>query len=185
MTTLVLVLLAFGLVHLIPALPGLKQTLVSRLGKAYGPFYGIATLVLLVATIWALRQAPAETLYTPPHWGYYANFVFSLVGFVFIGIYLFRGSWRNTIKYAMAYGIGFWALGHLFANGEARTLVFFIGLAAFGFLHVWLKARQSAYVPSEVRQGHNMLSIMAGVVLYGIAAQLHYVIAGVHVVTLK
>jgi uncharacterized membrane protein len=185
MTTLVFLLLAFGFAHLIPAFPGVKQALVARLGKAYGPLYGIATLVLLVATLWAFRQAPAIAVYTPPDWGYYANFALSLVGFIFIGIYLFRGSWRNSIKYAMAYGLGFWALGHLFANGDARTLMFFIGLAAFGFLHVWLKARQGAYVPSEERQGHNMLSVMAGVVLYGIAAQLHYVIAGVHVVALK
>jgi hypothetical protein len=35
-----------------------------------------------------------------------------------------------------------------------------------------------------VREGHNMLSILAGVALYGVAIQLHVVFAGVPVIQL-
>jgi uncharacterized membrane protein len=185
LSLLIVFIALFGAVHLVPALPGLKSKAQQSLGKAYGPVYGIATLAALGLTLWAYRQATPTAIYTPPPWGYYANFGFSLVGFVFIGIFLFRGSWRNTLKYPMAYGVGFWALGHLFARGDDRSLILFLGLALFGGLHAALKSRQGLYVPSEERQGHNTLSIMAGVVLYGIAAQVHYVIAGVHVVTLQ
>lgn len=185
MTLLAISLLAFGLVHLIPALPSVKAQAVSTLGKTYGPVYGIASLVLVVAVFWAFRQASPETLYDPPNWGRHANFLFTLIGFIFIGIFLFRGSWRNTIKYPMAIGVSFWAFGHLLANGDQRTTLLFAGLAFFGLLHAYLKSRNGPFVPSEVRQGHNLMSVLGGIVLYGLAAQLHVVIAGVPLVTLQ
>jgi hypothetical protein len=84
----------------------------------------------------------------------------------------------------MAIGICFWALGHLIANGDTRTTVLFGGLAAAAALHAILKSR-APFEPSDVRQGHNLMSILAGVVLYGLATQLHPVFAGVSVVTLQ
>ena len=85
----------------------------------------------------------------------------------------------------MAIGIGFWAFGHLLANGDQRTTVLFGGLTVIAALFAYLKNQNMPFVPSEVRQGHNLISILGGIALYGIAAQLHYVIAGVPVVTLQ
>jgi hypothetical protein len=85
----------------------------------------------------------------------------------------------------MAIGIGFWAFGHLLANGDQRTTLLFGGLAAIAALFAFLKHQSGLYVPSEVRQGHNLISVLGGIALYGIAAQLHYVIAGVPLVTLQ
>jgi uncharacterized membrane protein len=185
MTLLVALIFLFGLAHIVPAVPAMKSAAVSVLGKAYGPAYGILSLLLLIAVLWAFRQTAPETLYEVSSWGRHADFTLSLVGFIFIGIFLFRGSWRNRIKYPMAIGVAFWSLGHLLANGDQRTTVLFAGLAAFAILHAILKATQGAHEPSVERQGHNMLSILAGIVLYGLAAQLHGVMAGVPVVTLQ
>jgi uncharacterized membrane protein len=185
MTLLAAVLFVFGVIHINPAMPAWKAHAVKTFGKAYGPIYGILTLLLFAASIWAYRQAEPGFIYEPAAWGYIANAVITLLGFLCIGIFAFRGSWRNTLKYPMAIGVSLWAFGHLLANGEQRSVLFFGGLAAISILFALLKHRNIAFASSEVRQGHNLLSLLGGIALYGIAAQLHYAVAGVALVTLR
>jgi uncharacterized membrane protein len=185
MTLLAVCIFLFGIVHLNTAIPQWRSHARQTFGKAYGPVYGILSLALLAACLWAFRIAEVQQLYEPPAWGRHANFAFSLVGFVLLGIFLFRGSWRNSLKYPMALGVSIWAFGHLLANGDTRTTLLFSGLAAFAILHAILRSRSGPFVPSEVRNGHNLLSVLAGVALYGLAAQLHTIIAGVGLVTLQ
>jgi uncharacterized membrane protein len=175
----------FGIVHLNTAIPQWRDHAKQTFGKAYGPAYGILSLLLLVACLWAFRNADVQPLYEPPAWGRHANFGLSLIGFILLGIFLFRGSWRNNLKYPMALGVGIWAFGHLLANGDIRTTLLFGGLAVFAILHAVLKSQSGSYVPSEVRKGHNLLSVLGGVALYGLAVQLHMQIAGVPVITLQ
>jgi uncharacterized membrane protein len=185
MTLLALCIFLFGIVHLNTAIPQWRDHARQTFGKAYGPVYGILSLFLLTACLWAFRKAEMQPLYDPPTWGRHANFGLSLIGFIFIGIFLFRGSWRNSLKYPMAFGVTIWAIGHLLANGDTRTTLLFGGLAVFAILHAILKSRSGAFLPSEVRQGHNLMSVLAGIALYGLAAQLHVIIAGVPLVTLQ
>jgi uncharacterized membrane protein len=185
MILLVFFVFVFGVLHLNTSIPAWKAHAVQTFGKAYGPIYGVVSLVLLVACVWAFRQAEAVALYEPPAWGRYANFGLSLIGFLFIGIFLFRGSWRNRIQIPMTIGIGLWALGHLLANGDIRTAILFGGLAIVAVFQGLLKLRIAQFIPSEERNGHNLLSLLGGLALYGLAAQLHSVIAGVPLIVLQ
>lgn len=185
MALLASLLFLFGIIHINPAMPAWKAHAVSTFGKAYGPVYGIFTLVLFAAVIWAFRQADFIPVYEPPSWGRHANFGFTLLAFLCVGIFAFRGSWRNSLKYPMAIGVTLWAFGHLLANGDQRSVLMFGGLAAIAILFAVLKNANGMFVPSEVRQGHNLISVLGGIALYGIAAQLHTVIAGVPLVTLQ
>lgn len=178
MVLLVLALLAFAFVHLIPAIPRAKANAKARFGKAYGPVYGMASLLLLVLALVAFRHAPSVDVYQPALWGAHANMLLTLIGFVFLGIFLFRGTWRNRLKYPMLMAVGFWALGHLLANGDGRSVVFFGGFAVIAGLQVFLSSRLVEWVPSEHRNGHNLLSVLFGIAAYGVVAQLHSVIAG-------
>jgi uncharacterized membrane protein len=177
-------LFLFGVIHLNPAVPAWKAHAVQTFGRAYGALYGILSLALLFAVMWAFHRVGAAPLYAAPDWGRHGNFALSLIGFLFIGIFLFRGSWRNRVKYPMAIGISLWALGHLLANGDQRSTLLFVGLAGFSVLHAVLKSRVP-FAPTVERDGHNLLSLLGGVALYGLAAQLHVVFAGVPVITLQ
>jgi uncharacterized membrane protein len=184
MMLLVFGLLVFGGLHLVSAVPGAKAALKARFGKAYGPLFGIATLLSLFFVFWAFRQADRSALYDPPDWGRHANFLLTLIAFVFFGIFAFRGSWRNVIKYPLLAGFLFWGVGHLFANGDSATLIFVCGLVGIAVLHVVLVRRNGPFVPSDVRNGHNLLSVLFGIAFYGVFAQLHGVIVGVPVLSL-
>jgi uncharacterized membrane protein len=179
MTLLFLALLGFGIVHIIPAVPRFKAAVQAVFGRAYGAVYGMASLLLLVACVAALRLADVTPLYDVPAWGRHANYLLTFLAFIFVGIFLFRGSWRNRLRYPMAIAATLWAMGHLLANGDTRTTLFFVGLLLAGLLHAFLKSRLVPRQPAEERDGHNLMSVVAGLALYGIMTQLHQVLIGV------
>jgi uncharacterized membrane protein len=185
MLVLILLVFLFSIVHVLPAYAPLKSRLRVVLGRAFGPLYGLLSLVLLLAVIWAYRQSEPGIVYDVPNWGRYANFVLSLLGFLCLGVFLFRGSWRHRLRYPMAIGVALWAAGHLLANGDGRSLIFFGGLAAAAVVQAAVMAYAGERPPSDVRQGHNFLSLMAGLAICALMTQLHYAITGVPLVELQ
>jgi uncharacterized membrane protein len=175
----------FAFFHAVPVHAGAKSRLKAVLGSAFGPLYGLLSLVLLVAMIWAYRQAEPGIVYAVPSWGRHANFALSLLGFLCVGIFLFRGSWRQKLRYPMAIGVALWAAGHLLANGDGKSLIFFGGLAAAAVIQAAVMAHAAERPSSDVRQGHNFLSLMAGLAIYALMTQLHYAITGVPLVELQ
>ncbi len=184
MAFLVAALVLFGIIHIVPALPAAKVSLKAQLGKAYGPVYGIASLVALGLIIYAFRGADRPELYGPPSWGRHANFGFSLLAFICIGIFIFRGSWRNALKYPMTIAVALWGVGHLLANGDGATVTLVSGLMIAALVHFVLLRSNVPYVPTDERGGHNMMSVLGGIALYGVMTQLHGVIIGMPVLTL-
>lgn len=184
MFLLVLALVVFGVVHLIPAIPRAKAWATQQLGKSYGPVYGVLSLLLLIATIMAFRNATTSELYAVPSFGRYANFILSLIAFILIGVFMFRGSWRNSLKYPMGLAVVVWAVGHMLANGDSRSLVFFGGFTVIAVLQMFFASRLVERQVSEVRGGHNLLSVLFGIAAYGVMAQIHGAVIGMPVVSI-
>lgn len=169
----------FALVHLVPAFPALKQRVKTALGKAYGPAFGIASVVSLVLIVLAWQGADRSPVYEPPEWGFRANLALSFLAFLLVGIFAFRGRLRQMLRLPLAMAVILWATGHLLANGDAASVILFGGLLAYGAVHLF-GGLASGFRPSpEVRQGHDMLSLLAGVALYGVMIQLHAHLIGV------
>lgn len=184
MILLALAVLAFVAIHLVAAMPSVKASLKSRFGKAYGPGFGIASLVSLMLVILAWRAREMLVVYDPPLWGRHATFSLVLIAFLFIGIWIFRGSWRQFIRFPLAIAVIFWGFGHLFVRGDAASLILFGGIAAYGAAHLALGLANDIRPSPEVRKGHNLLSLLFGVAFYGVFTQLHAVLIGVPVLTL-
>ncbi len=185
MKLLVFLTLMFGVLHALPGHGGLKAKTKLLLGMAYGPIYGIASLALLAGMIWAYRHSEPGMAFAMPMWGWWANWILSMLGFVCLGIFLFRGSWRNSLRFPMAIGVWLWGVGHLLANSDLRSLVFFGGLMLAALIHVLLVGRTVGFAPGPVRQGHNPLSVLFGIALYGITTQLHYAVTGMELIRLQ
>jgi uncharacterized membrane protein len=184
MALLVLALGVFAIIQFVPAVPIWKAVLKSVLGRGYGPVYGVASLFGLVLMIWAFRHAERYDFYDPPAWGRHANFLLTLVAFVLLGVFLGRGQWRNTLRYPAAFAIVFWGFGHLLANGDNVSLVFFGGMIVVAIVQVLLMRGNVPFVGSEVRKGHNLFSVLVGVAIYAVFVQLHGVVIGVPVLNL-
>lgn len=182
-----MILLASGvlltaLTHLVAAVPPLKERLRAMVGaRAYGAAFGLTTLVGIGIIVLGWRQASAVPLYDPPAWGTLANFGLTLVAFICLGIFIFRGSLRQTLRFPMALAVIFWAAGHLLANGDLRGVILFGGFLVYALLHMAIGAAQGVRPSPEVRQGHDLVSVLIGVALYGVMTQLHGALIGVPV----
>lgn len=112
---------------------------------------------------------------------FYIHFVLSLAGFLAIGIYLCRGSWRNSLHKPLALGFGLIAAGHIYGmHDTTRTISYAVLAVLFGGYYI-RTFRQNMSSSGEVRGGHNAFSLMVGAALFGLAVQLHYAVTGVSV----
>ncbi|WP_421694438.1 NnrU family protein [Aestuariivirga sp.] len=186
-----MILLAFGVIltaalHLIAAVPSLKGRLKAVVGeRAYGPVFGIASLIGIAIIVLGWRSAAFVPVYDPPTWGKHANFLLTLIAFIFLGIFLFRGSLRQRIRFPMGFAVIFWSIGHLLANGDLASLILFGGFLIYAVLHILIGTANGVRPSPEVRSGHDLLSILAGIALYGVMAQLHGALIGVPVFQLN
>jgi hypothetical protein len=116
-----------------------------------------------------------------PGAGFYAQFVLSFAGFLCLGIYLCRGQWRNFLRQPLALAVALVALGHASGADSQLALMIYGALTVLAMVFLVLAWRSSNFVPSEVRGGHDGLSLLVGAALFGLAAQLHGVVIGVPV----
>ncbi len=185
-----MILLALGVVlfaasHLTLAVPHLREAGRQRFGKFYGPGFGLLSLLPLVLIIMGWRTAPFSPVYDAPSWGRIATFVLVLPAFLCFGIFLFRGSWRQKLRFPLALAVAFWAVGHLLANGDGASLILFGGMLVYALAHMALGVVNDVRPSPIVREGHDVISLVIGVALYGVVAQLHPLFTGVPVVTLS
>lgn len=186
-----MIILAFGvlltaLLHLAAAIPSLKTALKAKVGeRAYGPVFGIASIVGIVIIVLGWRASDFVFVYDPPSWGRHANYLLTLIGFICLGIFLFRGSFRQKLRFPMALGAMFWASGHLLANGDLSSVVLFGGFLAYAVAHIVIGTLNGVRPSPDVRGGHDLVSVLAGIALYGVMTQLHAVLIGVPVFQLS
>ena len=182
MIILVIGVLLVALTHLAAAFPAVKQRLKERIGpRAFGPVFGFVSLIGIVIIVIGWRLSDVVTVYDPPVWGRHANFAFTLLAFLCLGIFLFRGSLRQRLRFPMAIAAMLWATGHLLANGDQRSLILFGGFLVYGAAHLAIGIANGVRPSPEVRAGHDLMSILAGVALYGVMTQLHTALIGVPV----
>lgn len=184
MTLLALGVALFAVCHLTLALPEAKAALRRRLGKFYGPGFGVVSTLPLILIVLGWRMAPVEIVYDAPSWGRIATFVLVLLAFLCLAIFLFRGGLRQKLRLPLAWGVVFWSVGHLFANGDLASLILFGGMLLYALAHLGLGFANGVRPSPDVRQGHDVISIIIGVALYGVFVQLHPLFTGVPVVTL-
>jgi uncharacterized membrane protein len=185
MILLALGVFALAVLHLVAAVPSQKRRLQDAIGeRAYGPVFGIASLLAIALIVAGWRAAPFEPVYDPPSWGWLANFALTFIAFICLGIFLFRGRLRQILRFPMGIAAMFWATGHLLANGDLASLILFGGIFVYAALHVIIGTANGVRPTPDVRQGHDLLSILAGIALYGVMAQIHEAVIGVPVFSL-
>ncbi len=112
---------------------------------------------------------------------FYIHFILSFVGFLFLGIYLCRGSWRNVVRAPLALGITIIAGSHLGAPKSWILIVVYAAIFGGFFIRASMQIRSNSFTPSVVREGHNVFSLLVGAALFALTVQLHSALFGVPV----
>lgn len=186
MISLAIGVLLFAVFPGVAAIPQYKSYLKSRIGdRWYGPVFGLASLVAIAVIVLGWRSSIFIPVYEPPPWGWYVNYGLTFIGFLCLGIFLFRGSLRQRLRFPMGLAVIFWAVGHLFANGDLASLILFGGLLWATLAHIVVATGNGIRPSRDVRIGHDGLSLIFGAALYGIMTQLHVVLIGVPIFALS
>jgi uncharacterized membrane protein len=183
MTFLILGVLLWSGVHLLPTLGvRMRAAAIGRIGE--GPYQGLFALSLvgaIVLMVLGWRSASYVAVYGPPAWGAsLAN-----VG-MFASLVLFVGSkvptnLKRIVRHPQLTGVAVFAIAHLLANGDLRSLVLFGGIGLWAVVEmVSISHRDGAWEkPEALPLAAEIKLLVAGVVAYLVLVFAHPYIAGV------
>jgi uncharacterized membrane protein len=177
MTSLIVALVVWSLIHFIPATAiDFRANLVRRLGPAtYKAVFTLVTIGALLLLIHGWKAAPAHSVFSPPSWGAYAAIGLSLLAsFCFFAPYV-SNNLRRLVRHPQLAGVVLWAFGHLLANGEARSTVLFGGFAVWAILEmILLNRRDGVWIrPSPVPHSADVRLVMTGIGFFALILYSH------------
>ncbi|PST20635.1 NnrU family protein [Mesorhizobium plurifarium] len=146
MAELLMALLAFLLLHSVPAMPAIRGRLIDRLGRTnYFALYSLVSIIVLGWVFYAALNVDFIPLWEPAPWQAWITLIAAPLGAFLVLAGLFsvnalsvsirqgetQGAIVSITRHPVLWGFALWALGHLVANGDLRSLVLFGGFAAF------------------------------------------------------
>ena len=185
MTILAVGLALFIAVHLVPSIPPLRAGLVARLGAMpYRGVFSLASLVGLVLVVWGFSRAPFEPVYAPPSWGRHAAIIAVPIALVLFAAANMPTHIRAVLRHPMLLGLLLWALTHLLANGDLRSIVLFGSLAGFAVLDlVSVVMRGKQPTPDKApRLAMDAAAAVGGLLAAGLLTYFHAALFGMPVI---
>jgi len=185
MQVLILGLVLFLGIHLVPALPALRNKLFDRLGEnPYKGMFSVISAIGLVLIVIGYAKAPsAPQLFDPfPAAIKIAPFAM-IISFVLLAAANMKTHIRHAIKHPMLIGIGIWAAVHLLANGHAKASLLFGAFLAYAAIDLFSAVRRKAVKPVTPAVRQDVVATVAGIVLALLVMTFHRTLFGVTVVS--
>lgn len=173
----------WSLVHAMPsAAPGVRTSLIERLGE--GPYKGVFALTIvasIVLMVLGWRSATADIVYEPPMWGRHLAMLLMLIAFLLFAFSHGKSNLKRFIRHPQLTAVVVWAIAHLLANGDSRSVVLFSMLGIWAlFEMVLLNRRDGAPALPEPRPWSAELKpVVIGVVMYVVFLLIHPYLFGV------
>jgi uncharacterized membrane protein len=185
MTLLVLGLVLFLGIHLVPVATPLRARLVANSGeqryKGLFSLVSFAGLALIIAGYYFGERGPQ--LFAPlPAARAIAPEAMALT-FALLAAANMRGHIRRVLKHPMLIGILIWSSVHLLANGDLRgTILFgaFLAYAVIDLISAIARGAVKTFVPIA---RHDVIAVVAGVLLAIVVMAAHRWLFGVRVVS--
>ncbi len=181
MEILVAGLVVFLGIHLVPAVPGLRNALFRSLGeKKYKGLFSLVSAIGLVLIVAGYGRAPGEPrLFDPfPVAIRIAPFAI-MVSFVLFAAANMRTYIRRAVRHPQLIGLGIWSAVHLLANGELRATVLFGAFLAYAVVDLASAIARHATKNFTPVARQDVMAIVGGVVLALIVMTFHRALFGV------
>ena len=174
MIKLVLGVLLWSVMHFIPAIAvDFRKSLISKVGeKPYKGIFALLMVLSLYLVISGWKASIPESIYLPPVWGRHLTSLLVLVAFILFIASHHATNLKRIIRHPQLSGVALWGIAHLLANGEARSIVLFGGLALWAIIEIiLLNRRDGAWVkPDPVPRKKDIILLVAGFTTYIIVA---------------
>ena len=170
MTLLIVGIMVFLGLHLLPTVPGLRESSSEVWSKRLqGSVLAALDRGLRPSRLW-LRQAPVVQVWSPPDWTRWVAIVLMLPAFIFLVAAYVPGRIKAKLKHPFLVAIKTWALAHLIANGDLASIILFGSFLAYAvFDRITLKRREPTgliTVPATGPPRNDVIAVVLGTVLY-------------------
>ena len=170
-------------VHLFPSLGrGLRSLLIANFGDtAYKIGFSAVVIASIALMVIGWRMTDPIAVYEPPAWGGPVATVLMILGFLLFGAAKYPTVIKRFIRHPQLTGMAVWAVAHLIANGDSRSLVLFGGLGIWALLEMPLiNAREGEWVKSEAPPvGVEFRGVAMSIAIFAVAFLLHPYFSGV------
>ena len=180
MTLLIAGLAIFFVIHAVPAL-NIKNSLITKFGE--GPYKGVFSLIAIagmVMIVYGKGGSEFITIWTPPAWSRHATMLIMLLAVPMLVISLIPNNFRKKIRHPMLIAVSLWSIGHLLTNGDLASILLFGSFLIFAVSKMYSQSKRSPFIaPGNVSMALNVVTLIAGIVLYGVFVYFHRYIAGI------
>ena len=171
MTLLIIGIVVFLGTHLLPTVPGLRQSLAARLGEnGYKALFSLVSIAAFVLLVYGFAKAPAVQVWSPPGWTRWVAIVLMLPAFIFLVAAYVPGEIKAKVKHPFLIAIKIWALAHLIANGDLASIILFGSFLAYaGYDRITLKRRKPTALiepPEPGSRRNDIIAVLLGSALY-------------------
>ena len=170
-------------VHLTPSVaPDFRKSMVDRIGeKAWKGLFALDIVIALVLIVVGWRSAVPQNVYLPPLWGSRAALLLMAVSVYLFGAAQGKSAIKTVIRHPMLAAVAVWAIAHLLANGDLRSLVLFGGLGLWALVEIPLiNRREGQWIKPDAQSPAAELKIvLISAVVYVVLVFLHPYFAGV------
>jgi uncharacterized membrane protein len=166
--------------------PRLHEALVARLGKnGWKVVMSLVAIAGFVMIIRGWQRAPLVPVYTAPEWGHWLPRILMLPALILLAAAYIPSNVKRFTRHPMLWATVIWAVAHLFANGEGRSLLLFGSFAVWALFDMWSANRRGARLREQrVALPFELMAIAAGVVAYLLLARFHSSLFGVPVMAM-
>ena len=170
-------------VHLIPSLAqGMRASLIERLGDTpYKFVFALSIVLSIILMVVGWRSTIPVGIYSPPLWGAPLGSFLVLIAFVLFGAAHGKTNVKRFIRHPQLTGLVTWAVGHLLANGDSRSLVLFGALGLWAIAEMLLiNRREGAWTrPQPTPLTGEIRPVLTGLVVFAVFLFLHPYLFGV------
>lgn len=179
MFLLVLGLIVFFASHLAFTVPGLRSTLVSRIGKwGWKGIVGAISLAGLILIVLGMKHAGHVGLWTPPPFARPIAVGLMPLAFILVIAAYFPCNLKRVVRHPMLLGIALWAGLHLLANGDLAGLLLFGSFFAYALFDLGVQWKHVAPEPRAYAPGYDMALVFIAVLTYAVILVLHPLLFG-------
>lgn len=182
MLLLVAGVLLWSAIHLFTSLgKDARAGVVARIGL--NPYKGLYSLILVLALVLIVigwRSVPPTSLWLPPSGLRHLAIILMPIAVILFISARAPTDIKQFIRHPQLTGVKLWAVAHLLANGEQRSIVLFGGLLAWAVLEViFINRRDGVRVkPPRVGLAKTLVSALIGLGVTALLIYVHPWIAG-------
>ena len=180
MELLIAGILLWSVTHLFPQSQAEPETNLPALGEnLYRGLFSLDIVLAVILIVWGWKTATATVAYHPPFFGS-PLIGLMLIAFIF---YCLGRIWQpQTLCSSPADGgVIVWAIAHLLANGDSRSLVLFGGLGIWAILEILLINRRDGewQKPEPVPISADGITVVIGFLAFAAVFYFHGTLFGV------